>query len=341
MSKMNDMEEIKVYSEFNNELIKSWQDLYSLGANYNLSPDWCKLWFKYFKRKRNLYIITIQEGDELKLLAPFYIYRNRLSLIGTKPDLYDEFNILYSDVKYINKLIDYVTNNKLEINFKHVNSESEFGKHLVKNLSGKGISYISNITELKPFLNKPFEPKRKLKDDLKRCKNNAVKLYNEELSFEYNIEDRNNYVKEFITLHKKRWNGGMLVKKANLELFIEDLLMRTDLTTFSRLSLSNLNKTVAYHLGYNDSDNTFWSSMPVYNTDFKPISPGKVLLNELINEVFNRSIKKFDFGRGSEPYKNWFSDNESVLFNIDTYNNRIFVIKIRNLLEKILKKISG
>ncbi|MDD3013834.1 MAG: GNAT family N-acetyltransferase, partial [Candidatus Gastranaerophilales bacterium] len=314
--KMQNKDVIKIYSEINSELVNSWQELYNLGGNYNLSPDWCTLWFKYFKRKRNLYIITIWENDELKLLAPFYIYRNRLSLLGTKPDMYDEFNILYSDVKYINKLIDYIIENKLEINFKHVNCESEFSKVLVKSLSSKGIRYISHVTELKPFLNRPFEPKRKLKDDLKRCKNNAVKLYKEELCFEYNIEDRKNYIKEFMTLHKKRWNGGMLVKKANLELFVEDLLMRTDLTTFSRLSFSNINQTVAYHLGYVDSNNTFCSSMPVYNTDFKPISPGKVLLNELITEVFNKNINKFDFGRGSEPYKSWFSDNESVLFNL-------------------------
>jgi len=335
------MEEIKVYSEFNSELVKNWQDLYNLGGNYNLSPDWCNLWFKYFKRDRNLYIITIQEDNNLKLIAPFYIYRNRLSLIGTKPDMYDEFNILYSDIKYIDKLLEFIEQQKLEINFKHVNSESEFGKQLIKNFSGKSIRYISHVTELKPFLNRPFEPKRKLKDDLKRCKNNAVKLYSEELCFEYNLEDRKSYIKEFLDLHKKRWNGGMLVKKANLELFINDLLMKTDLTTFSRLFLPNLNKTVAYHFGYIDSNNTFWSSMPVYNTDYKPISPGKILLNELIIKAFSKNIEKFDFGRGSEPYKNWFSSSASVLFNIETFNNNIYVIKIRNLLYKILKKFSG
>jgi hypothetical protein len=332
---------IKIYIEFNDELIKIWQDFYNTGAGYNLSPEWCRLWFKYFKKKRRLFIITIWEDSELKLLAPFYIYKGRLSLIGTKPDMYDECNILYSSSSYINKLFDYIINNKLEINFKHVNSESEFGKILLKYLSGKSIKYISSVTELKPYLNKPFAPKRKLKDDIKRCKNNAVKLYGEELSFEYNVENRKEFVQEFLNLHKKRWNGGMLVKKANLEQFIEDMLVNTNLITFSRLSLTNQNKSVAFHSGYMDSNKTFWSGMPVYDTDYKAISPGKILLNDLITETFNNDIEKFDFGRGSEAYKSWFAKDESILFNIETYHNRVFVMKIRNLIMKILKKISG
>lgn len=331
----------KIYTEINDELIKIWQDFYNKGAGYSLSPEWCQLWFKYFKKTRSLYIITLWEEDEIKLLAPFYIYKNRLSLIGTKPDMYDEFNILSLDDSYTNKLFDYIFSNKLEINFKHVNSESKFGKVLIKYLSGKSIKYISHVTELKPYLNKPFEPKRKLKDDIKRCKNNAVKLYEDELVFEYNVEDRKAFVEEFLSLHKKRWKGGMLVKKANLEKFIEDMLVNTSLITFSRLSLKNQNKSVAFHAGYLDSDNVFWSGMPVYDTDFKAISPGKVLLNDLISETFNKDVEKFDFGRGSEAYKSWFAKEEAILFNVETYHNRIFVIKIRKFIEKILKKISG
>src|ERR1035437_3420633 len=98
---------IKVYTEFDSFLVKSWKDLYNKGANYNLSYEWCSLWFKYFNKKKELYIITYCEDGALKMLAPFYKRKNTVSLIGTKPDLYDEFGIIYESEKYISKLLAY------------------------------------------------------------------------------------------------------------------------------------------------------------------------------------------------------------------------------------------
>ena len=341
MTLNSDKANIKLFSDFDKVPVKLWQELYNRGANYNLSYEWCSLWFKYFGKNKKLRIITIWEGEELRLLAPFYSVRERLSLIGAKPDLYDEFDILYTDEKYLDKLFDYIEEKKLEINFKHVNSESKTAKFIIKKMCQKGLKKVSNVTETKPYTSAEFSPKRKMKDDIKRCKNNAVKLYGDDLAFKYKLEKEESFIDEFISLHKKRWNGGLFVKKANVEAFIKELFLKTDVVLMSRLSLSQSDKTVAYHLGYLDSNDVLWSSLPAYNTEFKPVSPGKVLLYNLISEAFNNQVKRFDFGRGSEPYKNWFSNNESVLFNIETYNNRVIVIKIRNLIEKILKKMVG
>ena len=94
--------------------------------------------------------------------------------------------------------------------------------------------------------------------------------------------------------------------------------------------------------------------MPTYDINYKQISPGKVLLYELISEIFSletneeqannaagsllhKNIEKFDFGRGSEPYKNWFSNYEEILFNITTFQTKKTIMKIRNLVNKILR----
>jgi CelD/BcsL family acetyltransferase involved in cellulose biosynthesis len=94
--------------------------------------------------------------------------------------------------------------------------------------------------------------------------------------------------------------------------------MNSDVVLMSRFSLQPSDKTVAYHLGYVDSQNVMWSSLPAYNIEFNSISPGKILLHDLIAEAFKRGIKKFDFGRGSEPYKNWFANDHEIMFNIKT-----------------------
>jgi len=332
---------IKVFNEFNEALRQEWDSLYAKGANYNLSFKWCQLWFKYFKRKRDIYIITFWEDNDLKLLAPFYIYRNRLSLIGTKPDLYDEFNILYSSPKYIDKLLEFIEQNKFEINFKHLSSDTEFAKILIKRFSGHGVKQISGITETKPHIKISAPLNKNAISDVKRCKKNAQKYFKQDIIFNYSAERKEEYIKEFIAFHKQRWNGGMLVKKAYLVNFIEEILKDPDLTVLSRASFSEDNITLAFGLGYLDSNKRYWLSMSVYNAKYNKVSPGKVMLYDLITESFNRGISHFDFGRGSEPYKSWFSNGESILFNIETYNSKIFVIKILNLIGKILKKISG
>lgn len=332
------MPEIKIYNIFEEDLIFHWKNLYEKGGNYNLSFEWCNIWFKYFSKNRKAYIITVWKNEKLELLAPFYISGKTLSLIGTKPDLYDEFNILYENTKYLDYLFNYIEEKKLQLNFKHVNSESAFGKYLIKKFNSKGKKFVSCVTESKPSIKNKFLPNRKLKDDFKRCQNNVFKNFSENLEFDLSVESKKEYIQEFFSLHKKRWNGGLLTRKPNIDKFIENLFLDTSVITLSRLYLSQTNKTFAYHLGYKDSNNVFWSSMPAYNTEYKQFSPGKVLLFNLISKIYENEIKRFDFGRGSESYKNWFSDYDEILFNITTYNNKYY-FKIRTLLDKILKLI--
>lgn len=333
------MDEFKIFHTFEDEhLEKNWVNLYNKGANYNLSYDWCKIWHKHFGKEKSLRIITLWQNNEIKLLAPFYLRGGRLVLIGTKPDLYDEFNILYENTSYIDKFIDYLQNNSLEINFRYINSESEFAKTLIKRFSQRGIYQASHVLETKPVIIKEkFSFKRKQKDDNTRCKNNAVKLYEEELKFEFCAERKKEYVQEFIEFHKARWGGGLLVKKPKIPAFIEDLILSANFCILSRLSLEKSGKTVAYHLGFMDSNKKFWSSMPTYDINYKQISPGKVLLYDLISEVLSGETEKFDFGRGSEPYKNWFCNYEEILFNITTFQTKKNIMKIRNLVNKILR----
>lgn len=328
----------RVFKTFEDEnLINNWKNLYNKGANYNLSYEWCKIWFRHFGNENSLNIITLWKNNELKLLAPLYFRRGRLSLIGTKPDLYDEFNILYEKPENIDELFDYLQQNNLDIHFRYINTESEFGKTLVKRFSQRGIKQVSHVLETKPVIIKEkFQFKRKQKDDNVRCKNNSVKLFGEELIFDFSPEKKPEYVDEFVQFHKARWGGGLFERKPKIAGFIQDLVLNTDFCILSRIYLNNSNKTVAYHLGFIDSKQTFWSSMPTYDVNYSRISPGKVLLYDLIDSVFSGDINKFDFGRGSEPYKNWFSNYEEVLFNITTFQSRNKILKIRNFINKIL-----
>lgn len=335
---INEFSGIKIFDEFNDFLIENWNTLYKNGGNYNLSYEWCNIWFKYFSKNKQLYIITYWEKGVLKLLAPLYKRRHTVYLIGTKPDLYDEFNILYDDEKYISKFLDYIKDNRIQIHFKHINIETPIAKYLVKWFTQSNVMYKSHITETKPCIMGEFAPSKNLKHDVKKCTNNAKNFYNSELEFTFNVERNKTIIKEFIELHKQRWGGGLLVKKPQICNFIEDLFLNTNLMTFSQLKLKENNETLAYLIGFIDSQQIFWSSMSAYKYEYKKISPGKVLLFNIIKEAYEQGVKKYDFGRGSEGYKNWFANYDEPLFNVVTYNNKYY-FKITSLVDKILKLI--
>jgi CelD/BcsL family acetyltransferase involved in cellulose biosynthesis len=56
----------------------------------------------------------------------------------------------------------------------------------------------------------------------------------------------------------------------------------------------------------------------IFIDEFNKFSPGKLLLNYLINTAIENKLKKFDFGYGEENYKKYWSNE---IINISTYTN--------------------
>lgn len=331
----------EIYNSFQEELFSHWKELYACGGEYNLSLNWCKTWWEVFGNNKIINIYTFWENKKLKLLAPFYIKSNRLYLIGTKPDIYDEFNVLYEQPKYLDKLVDYLASCKYELGFKHLNSNSELAKKLVNKFADTGIPTISQVTETKPRIIAKINQESAIKSDIKRNEKNLLKNLNEEYVLEFSPEKKEEFVQEFFSFHKDRWNGGMLVKKKNFEKFIREIYFKDENLFLSRLFLNNSKETAAHALGYIDSNNIYWYSMTAVNPKYKKFSPGKVLLYKLIQELKEKNITTFDFGRGSENYKREFADSQDVLFNFFTYKTKRKYMKTRNFIDKVLKLVYG
>jgi hypothetical protein len=329
----------KVYNSFDEELMQNWEVLYSKGGIYNLSPEWCKIWVETFEKEKSLYIYTFWENKVLKVVAPLYLKGNRLSLIGTKPDIYDEFNVLYENPKYLDKFVDFLAAEPYDLNFKHLNSSSDFAKKLVKKFSSVGIPTVSQVTETKNRICEKINQESSIRSDIKRCEKNLLKDLNEEYVFEFSPVKKQEFIDEFIKFHIDRWNGGMMVKKKNLAKFTEKIYFGDKNMSLARLYMKNSGETVAYCYGYVDSKNEYWLSMTAHDAKFRKYAGGKVILLKLIDYLKERGISKFDFGRGAENYKSEFSDYEDVLFNFFTYKTTRKYIKVRNFIDKVLKLV--
>lgn len=331
---------LKLFKNFDESVLPAWQKLYDRGANYNLSPQWCMAWFKQFGKAENLRIITFWENSELKLLAPFHVRKNKLTLIGTKPDMFDEFNVLYDSPEFLGELFKYIVQNNLQVDFRHLSCESEFSKQFIKFIAGNGVKQTSHVDETKAYIEKEFVPTGSFRRDIERCQRNLTKNTGHEYGFEFLAEKNDGFIDDFVKFHTKRWSGGMLEKNAGLIAFLKDTLKNNRSAVLSRLFIKDTNETAAIGIGYLDSNNKYWYSMTTFNDSYSKFSPGKVFLYELINAVFKQGIEHFDLGRGAEHYKSWVADKQDILFTIKTYNNPK-LYKIRTLVDKILELVSS
>lgn len=316
---------IHIYNNFEDGLLKKeWQKLYGYGAIYNLSYNWCKTWSKYFLDENSLFIFTIWQDETLVLLAPLIKKDNIYQPIGLDPSLYDSFNILYSDEKYIVDFFTYMEKNRFNIHFKYIDTSSSLAKVAIRYFYQNKVKYRTKIADNKPFINlENFSFKKKEKHDYVRLKNRANEFFAKEIIFEFNSAKNHSSLKEFMSIHKDRWNGGIF-KKEKIVTFFEDIL-QDEGVVLSKLFVDNI--AIAYHFGYIDSNNTFHSFIPAYSKKYETLSPGKLLLFHMIESAQKQGLKKFDFGRGAEGYKYWFATDDTILLHLYTKLNYGFYKK--------------
>jgi len=314
---MKKISDFKIYNEFDEHLMKEWQKLWNLlKGNYNLSPEWCSIWFKYFGNKnKKLFIYTAWENDELKLVAPFYLKDKVLYLIGSKPDFHDEFDILSTSSQYTQKLVEDILDKELKVDFRLVNSENDFIKYFLREIeNNKNFSKKIYYSTLKLQANSSFEFKKSFCQLIKKRTKRSINEHNQKLSFEYETSKDSDFFEEMLFLHKKRWP---LFKSKEKELFIKDIYYNTDLLLLSRLSDENTGNSISFQLSYKYFDRLLASTL-VFNPAFKTISPSLILFYNFINEGFKRNYSVIDLGVGAMRYKYDLSNSQSIILSLET-----------------------
>ena len=235
---------LKIYNEFDEHFVNEWQKLYVvLKGNYNLSSEWCSIWFKHFKKKdKKLFIYTIWEKGQLKLVAPFYLKSQVLYLIGSKPDFYDEFNILSTSDDYKEEVVNDIFSKKLKVDFRIVNPENNFIKIFLRKLENeKEFSRKIYYSTIKTRADSNFEFSKSFSKDIRSKITKFKNKYKQKPFFEFEIDKKVGFLEEMLGFHKKRWS---LFRSKDNELFIKDVYYNTDLLLLSRLSHENTEKLV-------------------------------------------------------------------------------------------------
>ena len=307
----------KIYEDFTADLKEAWQKFYlGEGGAFNLSPEWCQIWFNHFGQDKVLFIITGWEEENIKLIAPFYKKGNKLYAIGS--DFYDEFNILYKNQEDLRTLLNFIYEHNFELDLNFVSSDSDFFKYFIRNNEQQKIYNIKVCSfTTKPLVYKNDELKintDRIYKRLKRKEKTAKRDFNDEIKYEFRPEKDKKYFDEFVDIHLKTWDTFKSIKTKD---FIEDLYFNLDFTLLSRLSFKNSNQTLAYDFGYMGSDNVLYVNLRTYDNRYAAVAPGLfIIYYNLSRPDILAQIKHVDFGRGAMDYKYFFTDTEKIILNL-------------------------
>jgi len=311
------MNNIKIYNEFNENLVDKWQKLFTeLKGDYNLSPDWCFIWFKHFGNKnRKLFIYTVWEEDELKAVAPFYLSGKELNPIGTKPGFYDEFNLLSFSETYTKEIVTDIINKQLKTDLRLVNPESDFIKLLFREVENKRL-FTKKIYfgSLKFKADTDFAFDKSFAHRIKRKITSSNNKFKEKLNFEFETDKNSGHFEEMLFWHKKKWT---VFRKKENEYFIKDMFYNTDLLFLSRLSHENSNNSISFQLSYRSFDKITITASS-YNPVYEVVSPSLLIHYNFFNEGFKKGYSYIDFGIGAHAYKYNFANSASVIMSLKT-----------------------
>ena len=333
--------QVIIIDQFSPELKAQWDALRlrtKRKCNYNSDFLWCKSWWERFSTGKQLFIVASFKGGVIDGMLPLYKEKNYLKFIGSYPDLYDSLDVLYESESALIRMIEFVLQGPYTLDFRWVPASSSVIYYL-RHCSRKINLYIkAAIDDEIPYIESPedqYKIPKKLYQDVIRSISKIERDYSD-LQFRYD-HTTNDALDVLINLHIKKWHGGPFEDILELRYFVESVLLN-QLAFVCTLSLKG--QIIAAHLVYKNSDGSLTSAIPTYDSDYAIYSPGKILLYMLICETQKRDLD-FDFGRGDENYKRWFTSSSTSLCNVRVFKSgkiinflNVMMVRLELLIEK-------
>ena len=327
---------IKLYDEFNEELITRWS-LFQKNSSFTVfqTVEWLQVWWKTFKGTNiKLQIVIIENDSKTIIILPLMISDTslglkKLSFLGQSHNDYNApllSNNFYSyniEFKYIWKKI---TNSLSNYDFIHFTKQPE----LINNISNPMLTIGKFYFHLKSF-HIDIEDNwdvfySKIKSKVRLDSQRQIKKLNKLGNLEYLVAssdaDKLTITKKMIEQKSRRYNDTGVKNIFNDRLnndFYLNLSKSKYLNQFIHISALLLdNQIIATHLGLQDKG-TYYYLMPTFESgDWKKFSSSRILLEFLLKQSMDNKDNIFDFTVGGESYKKtWCNSNLNHYQNID------------------------
>lgn len=313
---------------FHPSLVKAWVDTYLPLRKLTPIFIWGKntdgneaflplvLWKKNWKNAFLKTIIPVGYSD--------YDYHDPIFQKTINPD---EINVFWRD---INLLLQSFPYDEIVLDGIH----QFFLPPMYNIISNEPCPYIplENYNDIDEFKN---QLKSKLRQDINR-RIRKLQESGETKYIVYNKESINEALKtipHMLKLHAQRWPKAYKAPHFHENLIIEGLSNET--LHFSQINLNGI--PISWRIGFIFKDR-FYSYMPTINSDYQMLSPGKLHLIFCIEQAILNNLKIYDQLRGTELYKSEWTNQSSMIYNVQN-SSRSFFTKSKHAFYEIRKLI--
>lgn len=344
---VNTIEELKQYKG-------EWQELLKENGNNNpfLEFDWIELWWKYFGKGKELFVLLIKVGDTVLGFFPLMItnrkFHKEITFISSYIDAsYMDFIIKMGENETcINLAFDYIK--RLKGNYiikllgfyKDPFQDKLLKRYLINNKANfKIFSFESPYIKIDKDDYETYLKKRSKHGSLKTLKRSKKKLYSSgDITFKKLAPDQ---FDKMYQLHEKRWRKkfdfSKLTEKQHQD-FYKYLALNDDLSFKAHADgLMVGEKLIGFTYGF-ECNGKFIYYRIAHDDDFSVYGPGKIVLEEMVKKCFHNHMDTIDLGIGYARYKYEWTDDTEIVKEFVIASDSIFAL-LMCLKYRLIKKM--
>lgn len=308
--------------------------------------EWFECWWSAFGQDRELFLVTVWDGDALAGIAPLMTFRRaglrRLEFVGTPNADYQDFILGRRAAELLPLLAGYLFEHRDDwdmVALRNVPMESATFQALpvIMRTLGLGATDLERVAcptfevssrpaEIRQWLNR-YSLRRRLKH-LQRHGQLAFTRFS-------TIAQLDRYLPMFFEQYIERRRGTAAARvfiRPEVRKFYAALAKSTLTPGWLHFSvLECAGRPVAFHFGFEFRDRLYW-----YKPSFDPAlarhSPGKVLLSFLIRDSLERGLTELDFTVGAEPFKARYTRTHRINANLRIFSRRWHYLAFMSLI---------
>jgi CelD/BcsL family acetyltransferase involved in cellulose biosynthesis len=315
--------------------LPQWRELLARDPNRHVfsTPEWNRVWWEEFKGNKDLFLLTMVRGDEdFVAIVPLYRKpegdRKVLRFMGGI-DLTDYLGPICSEddrEDVADTLLEWLLTTDVEWDeFDAHNMPVPFGfaEFLVDRADRRGLDFSLEQEETSALLPLPDDwdayldgLKSKDRHELKRKRRRIEREHPDAMIRRTTDETLEADLKLFVDMHRGAEGMKGHFMRPEIATFFERVAHAFAPIGWLRMDFLEIgDRAIASSFGF-ELDDCFYLYNSAYEPEFARLSPGFVLVSELVKGAIDSKLRVFDFLRGPERYKYQLGSQAVPLNNV-------------------------
>ncbi|HWC13982.1 MAG TPA: GNAT family N-acetyltransferase [Actinomycetota bacterium] len=317
--------------------LPEWRSLLEQDPNRQLFayPEWNRAWWEEFKTGKDLLLMTMTRGSDLVAIVPLYRRidegRKLLRFVGgiDLTDYLGPICALEDRGEVADALVDWLATTDVEWDELDAHSMPVplgFAEFLVERADARGFAFRIEQEETAAVLPLPSDWEtylssldKKERHELKRKRRRLEREHPDAAFRTATAETLEADFQTFVDMHRGAEGHKGHFMRPEVATFFRRLADATMPLGWLRLDLLEIGgRAVASTFGF-EIERKFYLYNSAYEPDAARLSPGLVLVSELVKRSIQDGLELFDFLRGPERYKYQLGAQAVPLNNVKVF----------------------